>query len=123
MISIGIDSVEIDRFHHWPSYHRRSLRRVFSEEEINYSLSCNKLAAEKLAARFAVKEALFKALSHADHHMPLFTLFSHCSITSQSGKPVLSVDHKKLGIPRYTIHCSWTHTAKTATAIVLLEKP
>ena len=44
----------------------RFLRRVFTEGEIAYATSAPALAAERLAARFAAKEAAIKALGLAD---------------------------------------------------------
>ena len=65
ILGIGIDSVEIKRFEPWTSYSKNRLARIFSEHEITYSLSNPKKAAERLAARFAAKEAFFKALSQS----------------------------------------------------------
>jgi holo-[acyl-carrier protein] synthase len=62
-VSAGIDLVSVARiqraFERWGE---RFLRRVFTEGEIAYSMS-GAFPARSLAARFAAKEAFFKAVS------------------------------------------------------------
>ena len=62
-ISVGVDLVSIRRiekmFYRWGE---RFLRRVYSDDEIDYCLTRAR-PASSLAARFAAKEAFFKAVS------------------------------------------------------------
>jgi holo-[acyl-carrier protein] synthase len=64
-LSVGIDVVSIARIEmmlgRWGD---RFLRRVFTEGEIEYCLGRSH-PAPSLAARFAAKEAFFKAVSHS----------------------------------------------------------
>ncbi len=58
-IACGIDLVEIERFRSLtPAIKARFLKRVYTEQELE---DCNN-RDERLAARFAVKEAAVKAL-------------------------------------------------------------
>src|SRR3954451_15914987 len=58
---IGVDLVECSRIQHsLDRFGERFLRRVFTEGEIEYSMSM-KFPARHLAARFAAKEAVSKA--------------------------------------------------------------
>jgi holo-[acyl-carrier protein] synthase len=62
-VSVGIDLVRVSRVAE--SLHRfgeRFLRRVFTDGEIAYANTSPELASERLAARFAAKEATIKAL-------------------------------------------------------------
>ncbi|MFO7898737.1 MAG: holo-ACP synthase [Planctomycetota bacterium] len=62
IVGTGIDIVEVARIEAVLERHgRRFLRRVFTEREIEYANSGG-APAEHLAGRFAVKEAVFKAL-------------------------------------------------------------
>ena len=62
IIGIGIDIVDLDRFQRMLDRHgKRFLAKTFSEEEIAYCQS-RKNPAQHFAARFAAKEAVFKAL-------------------------------------------------------------
>jgi|Deesub1362A_J573_1020465.scaffolds.fasta_scaffold00006_154 holo-[acyl-carrier protein] synthase len=62
MISIGIDIVKTERIERlYEKYGERFLKKVFTDEEINYSMQ-RKTFLNHLAARFAAKEAFLKAL-------------------------------------------------------------
>jgi holo-[acyl-carrier protein] synthase len=61
-IAHGVDVVEVDRFRDLlKRWKERALERLFSEEERAYGLRSGDGAA-RLAARFAAKEAVLKAL-------------------------------------------------------------
>jgi|SRR3972149_3527402 len=129
---IGIDSVEIKRFHHWHMYSSTQLKRIFSVSEIVYCLESPILSAERFAARFAVREAFFKALYAAYPHVkiPFLTSCKAISIPRQDdGLARLIIDWNYLLIKtEHSIktplhpHLSLTHTKLTATALVILEE-
>ena len=62
IIGIGVDIVEVERVERAATrFGDRFLKRVFTEREIDYSMSKTH-SYQKLASRFAAKEAAFKAL-------------------------------------------------------------
>ena len=62
IFGIGIDTIEVPRIaRSVETYGEQFLHRIYSEEELRYSLP-RPHAAEHLAARFAAKEAFAKAL-------------------------------------------------------------
>ncbi len=123
IVSIGIDSVEINRFSKWHSYDEKKLLRVFSLDEIAYAKSVQAKSAERFAVRFAVKEAFFKATSGlSENPLPLLKLFKHVELTGAHQKPLLTVNWKTLSLPTLKVLVSATHTSKIATAFVILEK-
>src|SRR5258706_15668762 len=64
---VGIDLVRVSRIaESLELFGAQFLRRVFTETEIAYATSTPALTAERLAARFAAKEATVKALGFAD---------------------------------------------------------
>lgn len=63
MISLGIDAVEINRFNNFKKYKQKQLEKLFTKNEIEYCLSNLVKSAERFAARFAAKEAFYKAIS------------------------------------------------------------
>ena len=66
-VDVGIDLVSVRRVEEsLARFGERFLRRVFTDGEIAYATSAPALAAERLAARFAAKEATIKALGLAD---------------------------------------------------------
>src|ERR1700693_3008453 len=61
VIGIGVDLVECARIQHsLDRFGEKCLRRVFTDGEVEYSMSM-KFPARHLAARFAAKEAVSKA--------------------------------------------------------------
>jgi holo-[acyl-carrier protein] synthase len=61
IVGVGIDLVEVARVQHsLDRFGERFLQRVFTQGEIEYSMSM-KFPARHLAARFAAKEAVSKA--------------------------------------------------------------
>jgi holo-[acyl-carrier protein] synthase len=126
IIGIGIDSVEIDRFANWHTYSHAQLSRIFSPEEIEYCLSAHNKSAERFAARFATREAFFKAFTamNPHHTIPFLTLCKQVAVTKQNRNPLLHVNWNALTPfdPSLRTHLSLTHTATTATAWVIIEK-
>jgi len=112
---IGIDVVDIGRFERSITRTPALLERLFAESERNRP-------ARSLAARFAAKEALIKALGgHAVirwHDMQI--------VQDAEGNPdfalsgALARHVAELGIDR--VHLSMSHDAGIASAFVVLEK-
>ena len=62
-LRVGIDLVQVSRIaESLERLGERFLNRVFTRDEIAYATAAPALAAERLAARFAAKEATLKAL-------------------------------------------------------------
>jgi holo-[acyl-carrier protein] synthase len=66
-LRVGVDLVQVSRIAESISHFGdRFLERVYTEGELAYGRAVPALAAERLAARFAAKEATIKALDLAD---------------------------------------------------------
>ncbi|MFH1831791.1 MAG: holo-ACP synthase [bacterium] len=109
ILGIGTDITQISRFERWALYPEAQLLKIYSEQELEASLKtidANKTShgsryiPEKLAARFAAKEAFFKALSQI-----LVTrgqterTFSFLSIA-----PLITVTQDLWGVPKISIN-------------------
>ena len=120
IVGIGVDIVEVDRVEKAARrFGDRFLKRVFTDQEIAYSMG-KVHPYQKLAVRFAAKEAAFKALGTG------VTSWKEAETTVEpSGKPnmVLSgkaSDHARdLGAVRSFVSAS--DTAEHAVAVVVLE--
>jgi len=131
ILGIGIDSVETVRCAPWIHYTNQQLARVFSQPEITYCLAQPHVAAQRFAARFAAREALFKALCALDpgHQVPFLTLCSQVTIMKTVrgtphmtiNWPALTLYNLELPLPEPTVHLSITHTESTATVYVIIE--
>lgn len=131
ILGIGIDSVDISRFDEYHTHDHAFLEKLFSPQEIAYCLSQPK-PAQHFASRFAAREAFFKAHQAMlftlgqQHPATLLTIVKHLQIThNASGLPLLDADWHTLlpkDIPAPIAHISITHTSKSATAFVILER-
>jgi holo-[acyl-carrier protein] synthase len=67
-LSVGIDLVRVSRVaESLAQFGERFLRRLFTPAEIAYATASPSQTAERLAARFAAKEAAYKALELPSH--------------------------------------------------------
>lgn len=115
MISgIGIDIIEVARVQKLGSKSPRFLERVFTPGEIAYCLK-KKNKYQHFAARFAAKEAFFKALGE---RIPWKDVEL---VNLKSGKPFLKLRGKRRW-PFKQMHISVSHLAEHALAVVILEE-
>ena len=115
IVGVGIDVVDIARFEATLERTPGMAERLFTPGEL-------KLKIASLAARFAAKEALAKALgAPGDLH------WHDAEVTSEpSGRPLLSVTGTvaaraaELGVASF--HLSLSHDAGIASAVVVAEQ-
>jgi holo-[acyl-carrier protein] synthase len=113
-ISLGVDIVEIRRVARLVR-NARFVDRVFSEREVAYCRG-KKNAAQHFAARFAAKEAVYKALGQPG--------IAHKEISVKndlSGKPGLELAKR---LKKFEPHISLTlsHTDDYAVAVALFTR-
>ena len=121
MISLGTDVVDLDRFRVALARTPRMVERVFTEGERAYALRKND-PTERLAARFAVKEATMKALGVG---LGAFRFHDVEVIKARSGEPSLRLAGKALVLAERRGITSWkvsiTHSDLIALAVVVGE--
>jgi len=121
---IGVDIVDVARVQALlDRYGERFLRRVYTEAETSYAMSgANK--AERLAGRFAVKEAMMKALGTGKSQGILWRDVE--TLRARSGKPEVHLHGQAVRWVKLRggggIHVSITHDGGKAVAFVILEK-
>lgn len=115
IVGVGIDVVDIARF-------EATLERTAGMAERLFTAAERELKIASLAARFAAKEALAKALG-----APGNLHWHDAEVTSEpSGRPVLSVvgtvaaRAAELGVSSF--HLSLSHDAGIASAVVVAER-
>lgn len=108
IINIGVDLEEVSRFERLS---QKTLERLFTKAELAYC-QASKHPAERLAARYGAKEAVFKAL-------PFDTIaLKKIEVTKdKSGKPAVIVHDKRAAKIMFKI--SLSHTKKYAVAYVI----
>ena len=123
IVGTGIDIVEVPRIAAAVRrFGERFLNRVFTASEIRYCQS-KQNAMERFAARFAAKEAGFKAIGTGWRHG--VTWHDVEVAREPGGRPSICYSGKaaefaaKLGVRRASL--SLSHTAEQAIAQVILE--
>ena len=119
IIGIGTDIIEIERVRRAVA-NEHFTQRVFTETEIKYCESRGKGSAASYAARFAAKEAFFKALGTG-----IVTALKEVEVRNNSfGKPEIFISGAtknladKKGVTE--IFLSLSHSREYATAVVVL---
>lgn len=118
MKGIGIDAVDVDRFRRMLDRRPGMRARLFTEAELD-SLVGRHDDAPSLAARFAVREAVMKALGVGLGAFDFHDVEVH---RAESGAPELKVSGRardlaeSRGVSRW--HVSITHTDSVAMAVV-----
>ena len=120
IVAVGIDVVLVDRFTRALSRTPLLAERLFTEAE-RTTASGNPRSPESLAARFAAKEAVAKALG-----APSGLHWHDCEVVADpDGRPWLTVSGTvaeaaaKLDISRW--HLSLSHDGGIASAMVVAE--
>ena len=114
---LGVDLIEVGRIKKFiDSKSKQQLLRVFTQTEIDYAFSSqNKY--QRFAARFAVKEAFYKAFGAGN--------LSEIELTHNDKKPMINlygITKAQWDCSAYTsILVSVSHTENYATATVLLQ--
>jgi len=123
IVGTGVDISEVDRIQAaLKRFGDRFLRRVFTPSEVRYCMG-KPNAAERLAARFAAKEAGMKAIGTGLRHGITWHDVEILRLPGQ--RPVLQFHGKaaefaaRLGCKR--THLSLSHTKEQAMAYVILE--
>ncbi|HJQ34944.1 MAG TPA: holo-ACP synthase [Pyrinomonadaceae bacterium] len=124
IVSIGIDIIEIRRVREVLARTPRFRERVFTERERAYCDSRGANSAQHYAARFAAKEAAFKALGTGWRDG---LSWHHVEVTAtEAGAPLLQLSgharelFERLGATH--AHLSLSHTNEHAVAQVIFER-
>lgn len=120
IVGIGIDIVEIPRFEATIARQPGMVDRLFTQRE-QFTDEGNRRTATSLAARFAAKEAVAKALG-----VPAGMQWHHCEvIAGMSGRPHLHLSEtvknqaEAQGVTSW--HLSLSHDGDLAVAYVIAE--
>jgi holo-[acyl-carrier protein] synthase len=121
---IGIDTIEVARIEKQLTGSERFKTRIFTPGEIEYC-EAKKNKAQNYAARFAAKEAFFKALGTGWRGGLAFT---QVEVRNDAlGKPEIRLSGKARELTETNgitnIQVSLTHLKDVASAIVTLETP
>jgi holo-[acyl-carrier protein] synthase len=123
IVGIGVDIVDVGRVKDLlERYREKFVRRVFTEAEAGYAGGSVR-EAERLAGRFAVKEAVLKAFGTGKSQGILWRDVE--TIRGAMGKPEVKLYNKASKYMKELkgsrIHVSITHDGGKAVAFVIIE--
>jgi len=118
-IYTGIDIIEVDRIKENIEKHEKNfLNKVYTEKEIEYCESKGVSKYQSYAARFAGKEAAFKAVSKLLNNKFEIGWKDIEILNDENGRPVVNLNWKNNKNIKTEISIS--HTSKTAIASVVV---
>jgi len=121
ILGVGIDVVHVYRMHRWEKV-TGLFQRFFNEEELSAALAKGEGGILSLAARFAAKEALGKALGTGLHGLSLREI---AVLNDRLGKPHIHLYGKaRAAVERFGgehVHVSLSHERDNALAMVVIE--
>jgi holo-[acyl-carrier protein] synthase len=123
IVGVGIDVIEIEKVREAAERNHRFLERTFAVSELRHSQEKHD-PYPHLAARFAAKEAVMKALGTGWNHGVTWTDIAVHS--NPGGQPAVHLSGaarrfaQQLGVG--SIHISLTHSRDYAAAQVVLEQ-
>lgn len=120
-VTCGTDIVEIDRVKKsFNNYEERFCEKVFTVVEQEYCEKFNENKYEHYAARFAAKEAVYKAISKIikrDYSWQDIEI-----VNEPSGKPIANLKFDRGSIIDIDVSLSHIEKYATATAVITYEK-
>jgi holo-[acyl-carrier protein] synthase len=124
IFGIGTDIIEISRIEKAINRSQSFCDKIFTKREQAYCNGRNSARFESYAARYAAKEALFKALGTGYRYG---FAFSEIEVLNDNlGKPEIEVHGKVSNFLKENhimqIHLSLSHAKDNAVAYVVLEK-
>lgn len=120
-IKTGIDIIEVNRIKESiEKLGDKFLNKIYTPLEIEYCSSKNKVKYQHFAARFAAKEAIFKALSDSLENKYEINWLDIEIVNAENGKPEVHFINKKFDINQIDISIS--HLEEYAVASCILIK-
>lgn len=122
-ISCGTDIIEIQRIKESiEDMGKPFLDRVFTEKEIEYCESKKAQKYQHYAARFAAKEAAFKAISKMLDDKYELCWKDYEVLNDENGRPSININSTKIHIEDVDLSLSHCKEYATAVVVVIVER-
>ena len=121
-VTVGNDIIEVTRIKDLiENSDLKALKRIFTEEEIKYCENTNNMKYQHYAARFAGKEAVFKAISPMLKDK--FSIgFNDIEVLNDSmGRPYVNILKTNINNKEVQIDISLSHIKEYAIATVVAK--
>ena len=122
-IQTGIDIIEVKRIEEAiVKQGERFLKTIYTPKEIEYCEKTNKMKYQHYAARFAAKEAIYKAISFAIAEKEDNILTKIEIVNEKSGKPIANIEKLKIqNIETMDLSISHLQDYAVASFVILLK--
>lgn len=122
-IQTGIDIIEVKRIEEAiEKQGERFLKTIYTPKEIEYCEKTNKMKYQHYAARFAAKEAIYKAISFAIAEKEDNILTKIEIVNEKSGKPIANIEKLKIqNIETMDLSISHLQDFAVASFVILLK--
>lgn len=118
-IKCGTDIIEVSRIKESiEKLGDKFLNKIYTKKEIEYCLSKNNMKYQHLAARFAAKEAIFKAISSLLKNKYEITWTDVEVLNDENGRPYVHFLNNNYNIEQIDISISHLKEYAIATCIV-----
>lgn len=118
-IKCGTDIIEVNRIKESiEKLGEKFLNKIYTKKEIEYCLSKNNMKYQHLAARFAAKEAIFKAISSLLKNKYEITWKDVEVLNDENGRPYVHFLNNNYNIEQIDISISHLKEYAIATCIV-----
>ena len=118
-IKCGTDIIEVSRIKESiEKLGEKFLNKIYTKKEIEYCLSKNNMKYQHFAARFAAKEAIFKAISSLIKNKYEITWTDVEVLNDENGRPYLHFLNNIYNIEQIDISISHLKEYAIATCIV-----
>ena len=122
-VKCGVDIIEISRIQ--DSIEKLGdafLNKVYTKKEIEYCESKGKNKYQHYAARFAVKEAAFKAISTMLDDKYELCWKDYEVLNDENGRPSININSTKIHIEDVDLSLSHCKEYATAVVVVIVER-
>lgn len=114
-IQCGTDIIEVNRIQEAiNSLGENFLQKVYTKSEIEYCNSKKQMKYQHFAARFAAKEAIFKAISNSTQNKYYLVWNDVEIINNENGKPIVNFTNDKIKNKIESIDISLSHIKEYA---------
>lgn len=118
-IKCGTDIIEVSRIKESiEKLGEKFLNKIYTKKEIEYCLSKNNMKYQHFAARFAAKEAIFKAISSLIKNKYEITWTDVEVLNDENGRPYVHFLNNNYNIEQIDISISHLKEYAIATCIV-----
>ena len=122
-LASGVDIVEIPRVQKSIEHiGKKFLDTIYKEEEIKYCESHKNNKYQHYAARFAAKEAAFKAISKMLDDKYELCWKDYEVLNDENGRPSININSTKIHIEDVDLSLSHCKEYATAVVVVIVER-